>query len=534
MVNPANPRKPFPVGYCDAKLIRRNRMRSFYCDLEQPTRETSMLAFDLFDRYGRLKKIFKEHTVQKGSGIWGDEFDSGDLFLIESISIQEAYRHQELGRKLVTSLLDKVRSKSYNFYAVVAPGWLNEAVSAETKGATETEVEKVQLRHQAISEAFFRSMGFRRVGASKWLAMASNPEHPCHSLEPAADFELPTPPQRSVSSETWNVLEDCLTMGDQVLLVQLQTLLKEKSRDDPAWQITNNSGNTMLHYVALTSKPQTISWLLEKNPTLRDIRNDRGETAIDALHRFYDDLRTKRDHGMLTLSVSDQFTGFTDNTVACIVALKGISAATNIEKLCFKYGCTCHRCVGGFLSPRMRFTLRNTAEFIHDMLNMSGDMDLMFDDFDEMHAQYLHYVPQSVRQNMKTNKSMRQGFAKLFSRFAAITRQDNARGLPTEANIRLHLDTESEWPPHSKNYLSRGGTIYAIGSCIFRIAMDEDEVAGDGDPMMLDEDEKEEKRNSSLGLEQASLPECRNDLEYGFVSARLGYKMVSREYYHQD
>lgn len=47
-----------------------------------------MLAFGLFDRYGRLKKAFKDHVIQKGSGVWGDEFDSGDLLLIEEVCIQ--------------------------------------------------------------------------------------------------------------------------------------------------------------------------------------------------------------------------------------------------------------------------------------------------------------------------------------------------------------------------------------------------------------------------------------------------------------
>ena len=38
------------IGYCDAKLIRRNRMRSFYDEMEQPTTKTATLAFELFDR----------------------------------------------------------------------------------------------------------------------------------------------------------------------------------------------------------------------------------------------------------------------------------------------------------------------------------------------------------------------------------------------------------------------------------------------------------------------------------------------------
>ncbi|KAK5242731.1 hypothetical protein LTS06_011324, partial [Exophiala xenobiotica] len=40
--------KPMGVAYCHAKLIRRNQMRDdFYGEMEPPSRETSMLAFDL-------------------------------------------------------------------------------------------------------------------------------------------------------------------------------------------------------------------------------------------------------------------------------------------------------------------------------------------------------------------------------------------------------------------------------------------------------------------------------------------------------
>jgi hypothetical protein len=39
------------VGYCDGKLIRREDIRvKFWFAMEQPTEETSSLAFDLFDR----------------------------------------------------------------------------------------------------------------------------------------------------------------------------------------------------------------------------------------------------------------------------------------------------------------------------------------------------------------------------------------------------------------------------------------------------------------------------------------------------
>lgn len=181
----------------------------------------------------------------------------------------------------------------------------------------------------------------------------------------------------------------------------------------------------------------------------------------------------------------------------------------------------------------MRFSLRNTAGYLHDIISETYDFKL--GDFDEKYAEYLRYlryVPPSVRENINTNKSMRQGFANLFSYVATLTRREGSWGLPNEANILLQIRPKTEWPPHSKNYLTRGGTVYGVGSCLFERAMIKDEIAGDGDDDDDDDDdEKELLRKPGLEIELASLSECRNDLEYGFVSRQLGYKMVSREYY---
>ncbi|KAK7193253.1 hypothetical protein PSPO01_01047 [Paraphaeosphaeria sporulosa] len=155
-------------------------------------------------------------------------------------------------------------SKSYNSYSVVAPGWLNDAVNAETEGATETLVREAELRHQIIAEGFFRSLGFRRVRSSRWLALSSNPEHPCRSLDAAADFELPTPPQHTISMKTAEVFDDCINLDDQAVYERLKSLPKDKSPHDPERQVANANGNTMLHYAAIGSKPRTLSCILEK------------------------------------------------------------------------------------------------------------------------------------------------------------------------------------------------------------------------------------------------------------------------------
>lgn len=104
------------VGHCNGKLIRRDRIRAnFYHEMEEPSRETSLVAFDLFDRYGRLRGEFKDHEIRKGSGVWSDELDNGDILLIEEVKIDKEYRRRGLGKRIVAALLEKARGKPANF-----------------------------------------------------------------------------------------------------------------------------------------------------------------------------------------------------------------------------------------------------------------------------------------------------------------------------------------------------------------------------------------------------------------------------------
>ena len=100
---------------------------SFWQELEKPSSETSDLAFNLFDRYGRLDREYYEHDFRKGTGVWGNELDRGDLLLFESIQVSYQWRRRGIGRKVVDAVLERTRKKvdeNTGFYAVVRPGFL--------------------------------------------------------------------------------------------------------------------------------------------------------------------------------------------------------------------------------------------------------------------------------------------------------------------------------------------------------------------------------------------------------------------------
>jgi GNAT superfamily N-acetyltransferase len=106
------PPKREQIGYCNSKLIRRHAIRAtFYDDIEEPSVETSRLGFDLFDRYGRLRREFKTHPTKRGSGLWKHELDDGDLLLFEYVRIDEPHRRLGLGRRLVRAVLEMTRKR---------------------------------------------------------------------------------------------------------------------------------------------------------------------------------------------------------------------------------------------------------------------------------------------------------------------------------------------------------------------------------------------------------------------------------------
>lgn len=72
------------IGRGIGRYVKRDYIRShFWRDMEEPCQELSSIAFELFDRYGRLKPGFIDHPIRKGTGGWGSEFDLGSLFIIE-------------------------------------------------------------------------------------------------------------------------------------------------------------------------------------------------------------------------------------------------------------------------------------------------------------------------------------------------------------------------------------------------------------------------------------------------------------------
>jgi GNAT superfamily N-acetyltransferase len=526
------------IGRGYGRYIKRGLIRStFWRDMEEPSQDLSTIAFEVFDRYGRLKKEFKDHPIRKGTGAWGSELDVGCIFVIEDILVDKQWRRRGIGKRVAEHLLDKSRKGRTPQFSLVVPGWLTRDIWSDLEGKTKLEQREVRFAAADVATSFWRSLGFRRIGASCCLGLSADANHAAHKILPTEDFDpdtehpdLDEDPKDDDSEwdeepdkESWRLallktrlpLHHAATTLSDRECVEVFEAFKSSDKPSDEWVKVDRAAMNLLHIAAGKLKPQSVRWLLDisgHGDTLRSARDVNGNTPLEQLESKLDIKRTRREHGMLTVDISDNFPGFTDEVIDCIAALRRIKDPSPIERARLKFGCTCGSCIDGFLSPRMHFALLCQAEINHDMLKESiadGKMWCMYHDY------LFTYVAPDIQRNFATNKSYREGFANLFGHAAVALRRNTS---PTVTNILRAYEDAREWPPHTKNFFQRGGTVDSALRIIFDFAYDQDEWTGDGDHR----DVFDEKINA--------LPECRNDQEFGLVSLACGIQ-YSRSLY---
>jgi GNAT superfamily N-acetyltransferase len=518
------------------RFVKRGLIRTnFWRDMEEPCQELSNIAFEIFDRYGRLNHDLKNHPIRKGTGAWGNELDHGSFFVLEHVIIDDEWRRKGLGTTMVNALIEKSRSGERNpMFTIVSPGWLRADVEKRLRGKNRGEQRDIRFLAVDTATAFYRSIGFRRIGSSSCFGLAQDPSHKSHAIPANKDFD---PAEPKLDHEDDNEIEDesvwdrrekqeskklerlrvglplhhaSLTLPDAECVAFYESF---KSVENPTatWTAVDSSQNNILHLAASKLNLQSIQWLLANTDisnALITARNIKGYTAFEALQNQLEISRTREAYQLMMVCVSDTFRGFPSEAAGCLAALQQLQSPTLNQLQKLKYGCTCGQCIDGFLSPRMKFSLLCQAEINHDLLDMDIDDG---PNWCEWHDDVLTHVAPDIRQNMRTNKSLRQGFANVFAHAASALRSDIS---PTLANVHEVWSECGEWPPHTRNFFNRGGTIESALSIVFEQAHDQDELTGDGGHWeCFQEDIKR-------------LPECRNDHEFGFVALACGLEDV--------
>ncbi|KAJ5737473.1 uncharacterized protein N7483_002598 [Penicillium malachiteum] len=514
-----------------ARYIHREGMRSeFWERMERPSEETCHVAFQVFDRYGDVKAKYKDHPVQRGSGVWGNELDHGPLFLIEKLHVTALeLRRKGLGKEVVSLLLKKAKKFCLDergdartkIFSAILMGPLNKlGQSAE---------ERLMIRGQAQFGAihFWRACGFRRIGASRSFAFSFDLQHQSRALSAASDFD----PRRDCADD----LED-EKLSEAVSFIEPKRLKLERLRDvlplhhaaltlpdedlqsffvahidvKIGWNQVTNSEATLLHLTACELKPMSTRWLLE-NVQLADswktARDIDGYTPLEALQEKLEIMRTQGEVRLRVFSLSDQFRGYPDTAVSCLSLLSRHDTLV-LNEACLRYGCKCGECLEGYLSARMRSSLIFQGETKYDLIQDGiDDGDFWISDNDYI----LVHLDRNVRESLGTDKSLRKGFVNIFRVAVECLK---AKRVPTTENLEWCCNNQTKSSQDTQNYLRHAGTqkgCRAVLRYLFDATKEEDEKAGDGECQY------------TLKEDWSDLPPCRNDHEFEFVARACGY-----------
>lgn len=262
------------------------------------------------------------------------------------------------------------------------------------KSAEERLMTRARIQSGAID--FWRSCGFRRIGASRCFALSFDLQHQSRALAAASDFDPRRSHAKDLEDEELEViyetnrftklkklkmgrLRDALPLHHAALTLtdeELKAFFVTRASDKIGWHQVTNSEATLLHLTACELKPLSTRWLLEnvrRADSWKMARDIDGYTPLEALQENLETMRIRKEYGFLrVLNLSDHFEGNPDTAVSCLSLLSG-QDGWGLNKACLRYGCTCGECAEGFLSARMRRSLVFQGETTYDLMQYGID-----------------------------------------------------------------------------------------------------------------------------------------------------------------
>lgn len=418
------------------------------------------------------------------------------------------HRRQRIGSMLARAVLELASKKSRKFVGITWPGILEHEVDQEISRGNTVGQEAIRGQLEDTALSFWRALGFRRIGSSRWIGYSPDEQYPSRSLAPEQDFDLPHLQKMPSIPEIEHLIKALPTTDDAECLTWLRNIFDVAPPDDTKWETTDENHNTLLHLVPCFSKSQSTQWLIQKSPNLLSRRNVDGNTPLEALEASMERERTTSQYGFQTIDISDQFTGFNDATVSTLAVLRGLvpEQMSQAELSRLKFGCVRGNCLEGFLSPRLRDMLLFVAEITFDFIYIYGDT-MNGESWCEENESLFEYLPESIAQSLAIHKDSRTGFCMLWKYLADCIKENM---LPTESNIMLLIRNANEWPPHCRNFIQKGGAISSAATMLFKRTMELEQS------YHMDREEP------------IDLPTCRNDREIGMASVMCGYEGVPR------
>ncbi|KAF9524763.1 hypothetical protein CPB83DRAFT_886020 [Crepidotus variabilis] len=227
------------IGNINAFIIPSavGKSRQYFEFLDCLDRDLSGFAYRCTTDNGQFKPQICMH---QGKRRWNPS-DATQLAFLDEVLVEEAWRGQGVGTWAVQRLMKKYKSK-INMIAT-HPTLLTrcDPLPRRRYGApdpTKQELAEYTVREAGVAE-FFSKMGFRKLGATEYIGLAKDPNHPSRSLLPSDDppFEEVPAPKTEQKHLRYALMNDDTQMAKKELQVwnhEESALLANENASPPA------------------------------------------------------------------------------------------------------------------------------------------------------------------------------------------------------------------------------------------------------------------------------------------------------------
>ena len=156
-------------------------------------------------------------------------------------------------RKKVQKCLDK----KDQLHAIVLPGWLATDLENEKEGKPDHEIRVINNRAVTSAIRFYRSLGFRRIGASDYSGFSVDNHHKSSTVSPLDNFDPAMIESALSGSETPIPLHDATKARRDFECVEIYKAYAMS--DSPDWRCVDGAQNNVLHLASSLRKSQRSS-----------------------------------------------------------------------------------------------------------------------------------------------------------------------------------------------------------------------------------------------------------------------------------
>ncbi|KAJ7844403.1 hypothetical protein B0H14DRAFT_2358669 [Mycena olivaceomarginata] len=332
------------IGYITAIHVRRLCYGLF---LEVMDVDTELFAITsaIFNKYREIRPWLVENEYHKGSGLWGQELNEGNLMIVLCVSVDAEYRKQGVAswalQQLYASQYVEKEDKILCWPSPIPRPPSDQWVTV----------------FDGIVE-FFRKIGYRRVGATSFFAYSQDAEHPSRKKSYLEDFD----PDEKFSIEDDPhprlPLHDAIFKDDSEKIVDV---VENAHAHDPTSISSPDTHGFRPIFVAVEKKNiHALRALISLGLSDEDFNSRDNGDHLTPLEACSAAMCSSRD--LEEILMYDGWKGYSDISLHIKATLKRAMGhpmpPTNEEYVAKKkWGCICGKCHGGWLSPRMLIRL---------------------------------------------------------------------------------------------------------------------------------------------------------------------------------